>query len=147
MPPSRGRKASEEKNRKPTIKPRAGAHRPLHPHPTRMLDVMARHCEHCAADVSGVAQDTLQAYDRIEIPEIKPDVTRVALHGGICPCCAKTFKAPPLKDLSRVRRSGRTCAGLRHLPALHPRDLVRAIGAIDVRPDRPRHQRGSTGSP
>jgi hypothetical protein len=25
--------------------------------------------------------------------EIEPDVTRVTLHGGVCPCCAKRFKA------------------------------------------------------
>ena len=35
----------------------------------------------------------MQSYDRIEIPEIKPDVTRVVLHGGVCPCCAGRFKA------------------------------------------------------
>ena len=43
----------------------------------------------------GVAQTALQSYDRIEIPEIKPEVTRVTLYGGLCPCCAKRFKAAP----------------------------------------------------
>jgi transposase len=37
----------------------------------------------------------MQSYDRIEIPDIRPEVTRVVLHGGVCPCCAKRFKAPP----------------------------------------------------
>jgi transposase len=46
-------------------------------------------------DVSGVVQTPIHSYDRIEIPEIKPDVTRVALLGGMCPCCAKPFKAAP----------------------------------------------------
>jgi transposase len=45
--------------------------------------------------VSGVVQAPVQTYDRIEIPEIKPDVTRVTLHGGVCPCCAQRFKATP----------------------------------------------------
>src|SRR5258707_11567863 len=40
-------------------------------------------------------QTAVHTYDRIEIPEIKPDVTRVALLGGMCPCCAKPFKAAP----------------------------------------------------
>src|SRR5258707_9883602 len=40
-------------------------------------------------------QTPVHSYDRIEIPEIKPDVTRVALLGGMCPCCAKPFKAAP----------------------------------------------------
>src|SRR3712207_8199579 len=36
----------------------------------------------------------LQDYDRIHSPETTPDVTRVTLHGGVCPCCAQRFKAP-----------------------------------------------------
>jgi transposase len=40
-------------------------------------------------------QTPVHSYDRIEIPEIKPDVTRVTLLGGLCPCCAKPFKAAP----------------------------------------------------
>lgn len=98
-PPSQGHKASGEGASKPKGKPHTGAYRPLHPSPTRKRDVMAAHCQHCAADVSAVVQTALQSYDRIEIPEIKPDVTRVTLHGGICPCCAKRFKAPPPQGL------------------------------------------------
>jgi transposase len=92
-PPSRGQKANGDGKAK--SKPHAGAHRPLHPNPTRRRDVLAEQCPHCHADVTGVAQAAAQAYDRIEIPEITPDVTRVTLHGGVCPCCAKRFKASP----------------------------------------------------
>jgi transposase len=92
-PPSRGQKANGDG--KANGKPHAGAHRPLHPNPTRRRDVLAEQCPHCHADVTGVAQAAAQAYDRIEIPEITPDVTRVTLHGGVCPCCAKRFKASP----------------------------------------------------
>jgi len=99
LPPSHGHKASGETSGKPKGKPHAGAHRPLHPNPTRKRDVMATHCQHCAADVSAVAQTALQSYDRIEIPEIRPDVTRVTLHGGLCPCCSKRFKAEPPREL------------------------------------------------
>ncbi len=98
-PPSQGHKASGEALNRPKGKPHAGAHRPLHPNPTRKRDVMAEHCEHCAADVSAVPQIALQSYDRIELPEIVPDVTRVVLHGGICPCCANRFKAAPPQGL------------------------------------------------
>lgn len=98
-PPSHGHKASDEASSKPKGKPHAGAHRALHPNPTRKRDVMATHCQHCAADVSAVAQSALQSYDRIELPEIKPDVTRVTLHGGICPCCTRRFKAAPPQGL------------------------------------------------
>ena len=94
-PPSQAQKPNAESKAKGKTKAHAGAHRPLHPNPTRRRDVLAEQCSHCRTDVSGVPQTAVQAYDRIEIPEIKPDVTRVTLHGGICPCCAKRFKAPP----------------------------------------------------
>jgi transposase len=51
------------------------------------------HCPHCRADLGKVEQAAVQTYDRVEIPEITPDVTRVVLHGGVCPCCAGRFKA------------------------------------------------------
>jgi transposase len=57
--------------------------------------MLADQCPHCHGDVTGVAQVAVQSYDRIEIPEITPEVTRVTLHGGVCPCCARRFKAPP----------------------------------------------------
>jgi len=94
-PPSQGRKANAESQAKPKGQAHAGAYRPLHPNPTRRREVLADRCSHCHADVTGVAQVAVQAYDRIEIPEITPDVTRVTLHGGICPCCRARFKAAP----------------------------------------------------
>jgi transposase len=93
-PPSQGHKASGDGKAKPKGRAHAGAHRPLHPDPTQRRDMLAEHCGHCQADVSGVAQEAVHAYDRIELPEIVPEVTRVTLHGGICPCCARRFKAP-----------------------------------------------------
>jgi transposase len=94
-PPSQGHKANGRAESKPKSRAHAGAHRPLHPHPTTRRDVLAEHCCHCLADVGGVAQAAVQIYDRIEIPEIVPDVTRVTLHGGTCPCCHRRFKAAP----------------------------------------------------
>ena len=47
-----------------------------------------------------MAQSAVETYDRVEIPKIEPDVTRVVLRGGVCPCCARTFKAPPPAGLA-----------------------------------------------
>jgi transposase len=98
-PPSQGRKASSEAIPKPKAKPHAGAHRPLHPNPTSHRQVPAANCQHCGNDVTGAPQSVCEVYDRIEIPEIKPDVTRVSLLGGVCPCCTKRFKAEPPQGL------------------------------------------------
>jgi transposase len=99
VPPSKGHKPSEASTPKGKAKPHAGAHRPLHPNPTSKRDVFASACRGCGADVSGVAQSLCEAYDRVEIPDIRPDVTRVWLHGGVCPCCARRFKAEPPEGL------------------------------------------------
>jgi transposase len=93
VPPSKGQKASTWAKNRSKRQPHAGAHRPLHPDPTRRRDILAAVCQHCGADVSQSPQFACQSYDRIEIPEIKPDVTRIVLHGGVCPCCAGRFKA------------------------------------------------------
>jgi len=101
VPPSKGQKSSAPAAPRDKAKPHPGAHRPLDPNPTSKRDVFARACDGCGADVSGVAQSLCEAYDRIEIPAIKPDVTRVSLHGGVCPCCARRFRAAPPAGLER----------------------------------------------
>jgi transposase len=98
-PPSQGAKPQGVRQAKPKGKVHAGAHRPLHPNPTRRRDVFVDHCPRCQAAVTAVPQLPLQAYDRIEIPAITPDVTRVTLFGGVCPCCHGRFKAAPPVDL------------------------------------------------
>jgi transposase len=94
IPPSRGMKNTTEfvKNRRKK-KAHPGAHRPLSPNPTHRRDILADTCGHCGADVSSSPQEPCEVYDRIEIPPIAPEITRVSLNGGVCPCCARRFKA------------------------------------------------------
>src|SRR5919202_187152 len=94
-PPSRGHKANGAAEARRKGKVHAGAHRPLHPEPTRRRDVLVERCPHCRAALAAAGQAPLQAYDRIDIPRIAPDVTRVTLFGGTCPCCRGRFKAAP----------------------------------------------------
>jgi transposase len=98
-PPAQGHKSNGHAQRRRKGKAHAGAHRPLHPNPTRRRDVLAEQCPYCRADVSRVVQAAVHIYDRIEIPAIQPDVTQVRLHGGVCPCCAKRFTAKPPEGL------------------------------------------------
>jgi transposase len=99
LPPSRGQKTSQPSPAKPKRQPPAGAHRPLHPKPTSTRDCQAERCQHCGGDVAGVEQAVCEAYDRIEIPPVAPEVTRVSLYGGTCPCCTRRFKAAPPPSL------------------------------------------------
>lgn len=99
LPPSKGQKSSASSAPKAKAKPHRGAHRPLHPNPTSKREILAVTCQSCSADLSGVRQTVCEEYDRVEIPRIEPDVTRVSLHGGVCPCCARRFKATPPEGL------------------------------------------------
>jgi transposase len=63
--------------------------------------VTADICQHCGADVSAVPQAVCDAFDRIGTAPVTPDVTRVSLHGGTCPWCARTFKAACPANMSR----------------------------------------------
>ena len=101
VPPSQGHKPSGAAPVKPKGKPHVGTSRALSAEPTRRRDIRARTCGHCGLDVSATAQTACEAYDHIEIPLISPDVTRVMLFGGACPCCARKFKAAPPADMPR----------------------------------------------
>lgn len=98
-PPSRGQKPSGETHKKTRRKPHPGANRALHPSPTAERVVAAAACQHCGHDVSAAPQSPCEVYDHIEIPQIRPDVTRVMLMGGAGPCCARRFKAAAPGDM------------------------------------------------
>ena len=103
IPPSRGQKeqGGDKKDGSSKRKSHPGAHRPLHPDPTSQRDVKADICQHCQADVSAEPQAAFEAYDHVEIPPIRPEITRVTLFGGTCPCCEKKFKAAAPADMAQ----------------------------------------------
>jgi transposase len=139
VPPSRGQRPSEPSAPKGKAKPHPGAHRTLHPNPTAERAIFAERCQACGADVSGVAQVVCEAYERIEIPEVKPDVTRVTLHGGVCPCCASRFKAAPPADLPPGSPFGDNLRALviylravQGVPLARLRDALRDLFGLEI---------------
>lgn len=100
MPPSQGQKANVARTPKRLRrKGREGRHRALDPNPTERREIRAERCAQCLADLSGAAQAVREAYDHVEIPPIRPVVTRVELCGGTCPACAAKFKAAAPADM------------------------------------------------
>ncbi len=102
IPPSKGFKANKGQaaNAAKRTGPRKGslgrkgANRPLAENPDEIVRVMAKTCGHCHGALGEGDQTLREAYDKIDIPEIKPHVTRVEIYGGVCPCCAgKTVPA------------------------------------------------------
>ncbi len=88
LPPSKGQKSDgSAPGAKPPRKGRPGVARLLEPNPDRIIDARLDACPHCAAEWADAAQSPQQVDDRIEMPPIRPDVTRVRLFGGRCVCC------------------------------------------------------------
>ena len=89
--------------------------------------------------MSNVAQSPCETYDRIEIPEIKPDVTRVTLHGGVCPCCARRFKAEPPRGLEPGSPFGTNLRALviylrsvQGIPLARLSDVLKDLFGLDI---------------
>ena len=70
-------------------KSRPGFGRALEPNPNCVVDRLLDACPRCAATWPTDPQTSQQVYDRIELPPVKPDVTRVRLFGGRCACCGE----------------------------------------------------------
>jgi transposase len=94
LPPSKGQKPDVPAGGKPPRKSRPGVARVLEPNPDRIADAKLEACPHCAAAWPDAPQTPQMVYDRIELPPVRPDVTRVRLFGGRCGCCGERAMAP-----------------------------------------------------
>ncbi len=76
---------------------RPGVARALAEHPDRIVDAHLDACPSCQAAFPTAGQTPHQVYDRIELPPVRPHVTRVHLFGGRCACCGTraVAVAPP----------------------------------------------------
>src|SRR5690242_4750386 len=99
LPPSRGHKADRpEKTRQPGPRPgglgREGGGRSLAEEPDQRVTAKAAVCAHCRAALGEDDQRLHARYDKIELPPVRPVVTRVERYRGHCPCCGGTTLAP-----------------------------------------------------
>jgi transposase len=79
LPPSPGQKPDRPAGARPPGPSRPGVGRTVHPDPDCVVDATLDACLHCAAAFPVEQQRAQQVYDRIELPPIRPDVTRVRL--------------------------------------------------------------------
>jgi transposase len=68
--------------------------RPLHPNPDQVIIAKAKVCPHCGDAVSEAEQSLQAVYEKIEVPPVKPIVTRVVQYGGRCARCGQPYMAP-----------------------------------------------------
>lgn len=73
---------------------RAGGGRPLHPNPDQTVVAQLKACPHCGAEVTLEDQHLDQRYDKVELPPVRPVVTRVEQYGGECARCGEAYTAP-----------------------------------------------------
>src|SRR4051794_13913209 len=99
LPPSKGRKANRpERERRAGARRgslgRAGGGRPLAEEPDQRVVAKAAACAHCRAALDDAAQVLHARYDKVELPPVRPVVTRVERCLGRCPCCGGAALAP-----------------------------------------------------
>jgi len=99
IPPSKDRK--KNKPARPARKGvrrasigRKGGGRPLDPNPDQQIHAKAKTCPHCGRGVSEAEQHLHAVYDKIEVPPVKPVVTRVHQYGGHCGSCDQDYVSP-----------------------------------------------------
>jgi transposase len=99
IPPSQGQKPSRQERRAAARKGRPGVARALAENPDQVIEARAEACPHCAHELGAEDQEAFHAYDHIDLPPIRPVVTRIHRHRGICPCCSRAFSAPAPRGL------------------------------------------------
>src|SRR5579883_2186459 len=93
LPPSRGQKANAEPPKsKRQRKGRPGVTRQLAENPDQTRRFYAERCT-CGAVLGEAGQELAKEYDHIDIPPIRPIITRIELFRAVCPCCKGCVKA------------------------------------------------------
>jgi transposase len=99
LPPSKGQKPNRPEKAK-RVGPRKGSldrkggGRPLVCYPDETVTTKAPACAHCQARLTDADQVLHGRYDKIDLPVVRPIVTRVERYAGHCPCCGGVTLAP-----------------------------------------------------
>jgi len=99
LPPSKGQRPNKPEKPK-RVGPRIGSlgrkggGRPLTLFPDETVTTKAPSCGHCQAALTEADQVLHGRYDKIDLPVVRPVVTRVERYAGHCPCCGGVTLAP-----------------------------------------------------
>jgi transposase len=93
LPPSKGQKPNLPDRPKKPRPGHPGVARALAEHPDRIIVARLAACPHCNHALGPADQPDIHAYDHIDLPPIRPFVTRINRHRGVCPCCQKRVAA------------------------------------------------------
>ena len=96
IPPSKDGPGRENRKAKAARKPRPsrpGVSRPLTETPDKTERRTAESCPHCGTATPEAGQQCRHRYDHIDLPPIRPEVTRIELFGGRCGGCGRRYRA------------------------------------------------------
>jgi transposase len=99
LPPSQGKKSNRD-DKPQRHGPRCGSlgrtggGRALAENPDEIVTARPMRCAHCEAALLEDDQTVVGRYDKIDLPMVKPVVTRVEHYAGHCRCCGGTTLAP-----------------------------------------------------
>jgi len=135
LPPSKGQKANlPDPAEKLPRRSRPGVARALSAHPDTIIEAMLSACPHCDRALGPTDQPEIYAYDHVELPPIRPFVTRINRHSGVCPGCRKHVVAPAPEGLEPGSPFGPgVCALILHLhitQAIGFERLARLMGEV-----------------
>jgi transposase len=94
LPPSKGQKPNRPDRPKKPRHGRPGVTRTLTERPDRVIEATLAACPHCAHAFGPAELPEIHAYDHIDLPPLRPIVTRINRHRGVCLCCQKRVAAP-----------------------------------------------------
>lgn len=110
--PSAKPKPSKSETQRTRSLGRKGGGRPLAEAPDQFIKFYAQQCNSCGAALSPETQQLLERYDKIEIPPIRPLVTRVERYGCACAQCGIVQSAQVPEPLSPGSPFGPSVAAL-----------------------------------
>ncbi len=118
LPPSKGQRANQPDKAKKLRK--GHRHSAQAANPDHVRDVFADACPECGKAASRGDQPEVYAYDHIDLPEIKPVVTRVNIQSGACQHCGKCIADSPSAGMLQGSPFGPVIAGAGDLSAYTP---------------------------
>ena len=133
LPPSQAPKPNRvERSTASKRKGHPGTFRKLAAHPDRVVETFAAACPHCTGALAPTDQPAFQAYDYVELPPIRPVVTRIHRHRGLCPHCRRAFRALPPAGMAPGSPFGPgLCALILHLHVTQAISFERLARLLD----------------
>lgn len=132
LPPSRGHKRNRPRRPATPRRKRAGpgVTRRLAEQPDAVVACHAQACRHCGATVPPDRQRLRAQYDHVELPPVRPVVTRVRVFGGRCPGCRRRLRGTPPAGMPPGSPFGRSVVAM--LAYLHHHHAIayERLGAL-----------------